>query len=117
MRKNFFSLLLLILCAGLAGCAPPAVPDGATVHWDKEWGSYWTWARWSEHGCIEWTATNNWALANLQIGPRYRCGTTGEGMPPVRGAGIDYASSWDEIVFTGWWPQDWPQGAQDGSPC
>ena len=117
MFRNLLPLLLLVLCVGVASCAPSAIPGSASTHWDREWGPYWTWTRRFEHGCVEWTATDRWALVDLQIGSPSQCETTGEGLPPVRGAGISYASHSDEVIFRGWQLHDRMEMDGGGDPC
>lgn len=95
LKKILFPLVLIL---AVASCAPPAVPAGASVHWDKEWGFYWTWTRRSQHGCADWTATKDWASVDLRI-------DTQCGIPPSRPAvreGINYASSRDDIALLDW---------------
>lgn len=82
------------------------------MHFDLKGGFYWTWTRSFDHGCIAWTAKNDYASVDLQ--------TEGQCEAPrawvdVSGTGIKYFSPADEIVFRGYWAQG--EMNRGGNPC
>lgn len=85
----------LVLCFVLASCAtPPGVPRGASVGFDHLEGPVWSWRRTLEHGCADWSATQQWAVTQLSV-DRAKC----EGGP-----GLSYQTGVDYLVFQNYAP-------------
>jgi hypothetical protein len=111
MLKTLLPILSLSLCAALLSCAPPAVPSDASVHWDLKSDFYWTWTRRFDHGCVAWTAKDDYASVDLLVDSQ--CEERRE-IRYLNGLGINYFSSSDEIVFRNYWPRGEMHG---GDPC
>jgi hypothetical protein len=111
MLKTLAPIFMAVLLAGLSGCAPRSVPFGASVHLSLKGGFYWTWTRTFEHGCVAWMAKDDYASVDLLIDGQ--CDAP-RAWVDVGGAGINYFSSSDEIVFRGYWPMGEMHG---GNPC
>ena len=99
------SIALLALCAGLAACAPPSVPSGASTSYDWYNGHFtYTWRRTLPTGCAVWMTTDRWADVQLIVDSRCE-GRREEGY--LDGRGVGYFSSSDFLTFRGYWP--WTQ--------
>lgn len=102
MIKNLHSFLLLALCAGAFGCAPPAdIPRDAEQHWSLKDGYFWTWINRVEHGCVAWMAEPEWA--NVQVLVESQCEGQRE-LGYLEGKGLGYTSFLDYFLFRGYWP-------------
>ena len=101
MGRGLTLLSLLILCAVQSGCSPPAIPSGASMHWDLKGGSSWTWVQQFEHGCVAWRATDDWAEVDVQTDSRCKTPRAWvDGTDPR----IHYFTATERIVFKGYWP-------------
>lgn len=88
-------VVALIFCAALASCSTPGVPSTAGVELNPIDGPIRHWRRNVEHGCVNWSATENWAMVELSVDST-RC----EGAP-----GLSYHTSADYLAFRNYGPQ------------
>lgn len=101
VAKNLGRIILIIVSAGLSGCAPSSIPSGASVHWGVEGGLYWTWTQKLKHGCAAWMAVESWA--NVQLLVDSQC--DGKGHTDLNAErGLSYLSAEDHLTFQGYWP-------------
>src|SRR5438045_2906171 len=101
MIKAGHGHFLLLLMLALSGCAPPGVPRDASRNWSLEEGSYWTWRRPANSGCLSWLAVKDWASVQLLVDKP--CETVPEG-GFSGGKGLSYFSVEDHLIFNGYWP-------------